>query len=405
MTIGGVRADALAAEFGTPALFIDTGVLDRAVDAMLAAGAPHNIAVSYAGKALLLTALARHLHRSPIGIDVCSLGELLTAERGGFEPYRLTMHGAGKTDEELDAALFGRVGRLVIDGMDELRRLVARAQGRGVDVLLRFNTGIEAHTHDFIRTAGERSKFGFAPAQVEEAAVLLRGCPSLRVRGVHGHIGSQIFEAMPFVENAQRLVALLERVRATGFGDAQTIVVGGGFGVQMEPGAIDQTIDVAGTLDAVARVVPPGIRVEIEPGRSLIAAAGTSLYRIVAIKQFDTRRFVIVDGSLADNPRPALYGSYHHFEAVAPSGAPLARVMVCGRSCESDELGEAMLPADVRAGDVVAMRTTGAYTYSMASNYNRFPRPPVVAVGGGNAHLWARREDTESLLDADAEKV
>lgn len=380
MTIGGARVDALAAQFGTPALFIDLAVLDRAIDATLAAAAPHNIAVSYAGKALLLTGLVRHLHSTPLGIDVCSLGELLAAERGGFEPVRLTMHGAGKTDEELDAALSGRISRLVIDGMDELRRLVARAERGGVDVLLRFNTGIEAHTHDFVRTAGDRSKFGFAPGELGEAAALLRGCSALRVRGVHGHIGSQIFETMPFVENAQRLVTLLGSVRAEGFGDARTLVVGGGFGVQMDPASTDQTVDIAGTLDAVARVVPAGIHVEIEPGRSLIAAAGTSIYRVVAIKQFETRRFAIVDGSLADNPRPALYGAHHHFEAAAPSGAPLAPAMVCGRSCESDELGEAMLPADMRAGDLVAMHTTGAYTYSMSSNYNRFARPPVVAV-------------------------
>ena len=161
-------------------------------------------------------------------------------------------------------------------------------------------------------------------------------------------------------------------MRAAGFAAADTLIVGGGFGVQMEPDAKDQTIDIAGTLDAVARVVPSGIHVEIEPGRALIAAAGTSLYRVVAVKRFEGRRFVIVDGSLADNPRPVMYGAYHHFEAVEPR-TPLAPALVCGRSCEADELGEAMLPEDLRAGDLVVMHTTGAYTYSMASNYNLVP--------------------------------
>ena len=391
MILGGERVDALAERFGTPLLVIDLDALDRALDGMLAAASPHNIGISYAAKALLLPGLVRHLHPRPVGIDAASIGELTVALRGGFEPSRLTLHGAGKKPEEFDAVLDGRAGRIVIDGLDELRAFVARANGRSVDVLLRFNTGIEAHTHDFIRTAGNRSKFGFAPSEADEAFALLRQAPALRVRGAHGHIGSQIYDALPYVENARRLIELLERMRAAGFNVTDTIIVGGGFGVRMHPDAKDETIDIAGTLDAVARVVPPGIHVEIEPGRALIGAAGTSIYRVMAVKRFEGRRFVIVDGSMADNPRPALYGAYHHFEAVEPRTA-LAPVMVCGRSCEADELGEAMLPGDLRAGDLVVMRTTGAYTYSMSSNYNWFPRPPVIAVGAGEPQVWAERE-------------
>jgi diaminopimelate decarboxylase len=401
-TIGGVRVDAIAERFGTPALVLDAEAIDRSIESVLAAAAPHGIAVSYAGKALLVTALVRRLRAHPIGIDVSSLGELLTCERGGFEAARLTLHGAGKTDAELDAALDGRVGRIVIDGMDEVRRLIARANGRRCDVLLRFNTGIEAHTHEFIRTAGDRSKFGFALGEADEAYALLRSAPSLRVRGVHGHVGSQIYEAMPFVENAQRLTALLATMRDAGFSDADTIVIGGGFGVRMHPHAGDETIDVAGALDAVMRVVPPGIRVEIEPGRMLIAHAGTSVYRVMAVKQFEGRRFVVVDGSLADNPRPALYDAYHHIEAADASEAPLTPATVCGRSCEADELGEAMLPDDLRAGSLLCVNDTGAYTYSMASNYNRFPRPPIVAAERGEMTLWARREADAELVALDS---
>ncbi len=392
MLLGGERADALAERFGTPLLVIDLRILDGALDAMLAAAAPHNIAVSYAGKALLLPGLVRHLHPRPIGIDVSSIGEIAVAERGGFEASRLTLHGAGKTAEEHEAVFEGRVGRIVIDGMDELHAFAARSSGRSANVLLRFNTGIEAHTHDFIRTAGSRSKFGFAPSEADDAFALLHNYPSLHVRGVHAHIGSQTYDTMPYVENAQRLVALLQKMRAAGFAGADTLIVGGGFGVQMEPDAKDQTIDIAGTLDAVARVVPAGIHVEIEPGRALIAAAGTSLYRVVAVKRFEGRRFIIVDGSLADNPRPVMYGAYHHFEAVEPR-TPLAPALVCGRSCEADELGEALLPEDLRAGDLVVMHTTGAYTYSMASNYNWFAKPPVIAVAAGEVQVWAQRGD------------
>jgi diaminopimelate decarboxylase len=397
MILGGERADALAERFGTPLLVIDLRALDDALDAMLAAAAPHNIAVSYAGKALLLVGLVQYLRTRPIGIDVSSIGEITVAESGGFEASRLTLHGAGKTAEELDAALDGRVGRIVVDGMDELHSLAARTAGRGVDMLLRFNTGIEAHTHEFIRTAGSRSKFGFAPGEADDALALLRNYPSLRLRGVHAHIGSQTYDTLPYVENAQRLFVLLQKLRAAGFDAADTIIVGGGFGVQMQPNAKDETIDIAGTLDAVARVVPAGIRIEIEPGRSLIAAAGTSLYRVVAVKRFEDRRFVIVDGSLADNPRPVMYGAYHHFEAAEPRTA-LIPAVVCGRSCESDELGEAMLPEDLRAGDLVVVHTTGAYTYSMASNYNYFSRPPVIAVGAGQPRVWAQREVVDTIL-------
>jgi len=397
ITIGGERADTLAERFGTPLVVLDLRVLDGALEAMLAAAAPHGIAVSYAGKALLLTALVRHLHPRPIGIDVCSLGELVTAERGGFEAGRLTLHGAGKTTQELEAALDGRVGRIVVDGMDELRRLTSLLRGRGCELLLRFNTGIEAHTHDFVRTAGDRSKFGFAPSEEDAALEILRAHPSLRLRGVHAHVGSQIYDTMPYVENARRLVAALQQAREAGFDQADTIVIGGGFGVRMRPDAQDQAFDVAGTLDAVARVVPSGVRVEIEPGRALIGAAGTSLYRVVAVKRFEGRRFVIIDGSVADNPRPALYGAYHHVVSARASDTPLSLAMVCGRSCESDELGEAMLPEDLHAGDLVAMLTTGAYTYSMASNYNLFPRPAVIAVGAGEPQVWAQRESIDDL--------
>ena len=302
----------------------------------------------------------------------------------------MTLHGAGKTPEEHEAALEGRVGRIVIDGMDELHAFVARVNGRSADVLLRFNTGIEAHTHDFIRTAGNRSKFGFAPSEADEAFALLRE------RAIATHAWrSRAYRLANLRRDAIRreraaLDGTAARMRAAGFAAADIIIIGGGFGVQMRPDAKDETIDIAGTLDAVARVVPSDIQVEIEPGRALIAAAGTSLYRVMAVKRFEGRRFVIVDGSMADNPRPALYGAYHHFEAVEPR-TPLAPAMVCGRSCEATNSAKPCCPEDLRAGDLVVMRTTGAYTYSMSSNYNRFPRPPVIAVDGDQLQIWASR--------------
>ncbi len=400
MTIGGLSAESLAKRFGTPMLAIDLDVFDAALDDFLRAGERHGVRVSYAAKALLVTALARHLQPLPVGIDVVSLGELATCERAGIEASRLTLHGAGKLDDEIAAAFEGRVGRLVVDSVDELERVVALSAGRSLDVLLRINTGIEAHTHEFIRTAGDDSKFGLAPRDEARAFALLASQPSLRLVGVHGHVGSQVYEIEPFAANTQALAAALTRCREAGFHGADTIVTGGGFGVRMHPSAGDETLDVDRTFAAI-RAAAPHAKLEVEPGRAVVAEAGTSIYRVMAIKRFAQRTFVVVDGGMADNPRPALYGAYHHIRAVGTSSAADIAVTICGRSCENDELGDALLPADIRAGDLLAVETTGAYTYSMASNYNRFPRPPVVAVTKREAQLWTRRETIEDVLRAD----
>ena len=392
LDLAGERADALAASFGTPLAVIDLARLDRSIAAMRAACDPHGVKISYAGKALLVTALARRLDAAGLGIDVCSLGELVTAERAGIAPSRLTLHGAGKTDEELRAALDGRVGRVVVDGLDELSRLHAMRTDRALDVLLRLNTGIEAHTHEFVRTAGDNSKFGFAPHEERAAFDLLARSAHLRLRGVHSHIGSQIYDAQPFAANAAYLADALTRARDAGF-DVDAMVCGGGFG---------ETLDVAAPIAAmVPHARAARAHLEIEPGRALVAKTGTSLYRIVARKRYDARTFLIVDGSLADNPRPALYDAHHDIVAVAPTGAPEIEMTICGRSCENDFLGTARLPDDIAVGSLLAVRTTGAYTYSMASNYNRFPRPALVAVGDGAPYELARRETIDEVLRAD----
>jgi diaminopimelate decarboxylase len=400
LCIGGVRAGDLASAQGTPALFLDLAVLDASVRELLDACAPHGVGISYAAKALLVVAFARRLRAFPIGIDVASIGELVTAERGGITSNRITFHGAGKSDEELDAALDGRCARIVVDGIEELERLAARAKGRKADVLLRLNTGIEAHTHELVRTAGDDTKFGFPPRQETLAIELLRGAPALRLIGVHAHIGSQIYEPGAFAANAAALADAAQRFRQAGF-EVECVVVGGGFGVQMHPELDDERIDFRTTLDAIAAAVPKPLRCEIEPGRAIVAAAGTSLYRVLATKRYARRTFAIVDGSLADNPRPAIYGAYHHALVARSSQAPLHPVTLCGRSCENDVLGEVALPADLRAGDLVAMCTTGAYTYSMAGNYNRFSRPPVVAIENGALQLYARRETVDDVLRSD----
>jgi diaminopimelate decarboxylase len=350
------------------------------------------------------------MKHTQLHLDVCSLGELTAAERAAFPPDRISMHGCGKTDEELDAAAEGRVARIIVDNLDELRRLAQRGNGdRPISLLLRLNTGIEAHTHEFIRTSGDKTKFGFDPDALPVALSVLRAHPNLRFLGLHAHIGSQIYEQQAFTANAQALLERAAYCAQSGF-TSEHVVVGGGFGVQVHPEE-PSLLDLPATLGAIAatvrteaarlRISQP--RVGIEPGRAMIAHAGTSLYTLMAVKPEFGRPYAIVDGGVYENPRPALYDAYHHVVAASRESAQLAETVLCGRTCENDRLGTAQLPDDLRAGELIAMCTTGAYTYSMASNYNRFTRPAVVAVRAGTHRLVARRESIDDVLRSDCD--
>ena len=410
-TIGGVSPETLARTYGTPLLAIDTTVLDAALARFASIATELDLDVCYAGKALLVVALAERLKATAIGLDICSLGELFTAERAGFPASRMLMHGCGKTGEELAAAAAGRVGRIVIDNREELERLaaiVATAGGaRPIDVLLRVNPGIEAHTHAYVRTGGEDSKFGFSRAAVDAAIDVVLGSPALHLIGIHTHIGSNLFEAEPY--EASIAIALEIYARAAKRGaPLRELIVGGGFGVDAHPGG--EHLDLEATLRALAtraeieaaRLGVARPRIGIEPGRAIVAEAGTSLYRVVTVKHQGSRRFAIVDGGIADNPRPALYGAYHHPVALGRSfAAQTEETTICGRSCENDEMVVAALPVDLGAGDLLALQTAGAYTYSMASNYNRFPRPPVIFAGDGNHRAVTRRESLADLVRND----
>jgi diaminopimelate decarboxylase len=409
LTLGGIPAVELVHSYDTPLLVIDLEVVDASIAALRAAQSGDDLEISYAAKAFLTVAFARHLADRGVGLDVCSLGELVTAERAEFPRERLTLHGAGKSDDELAAAAAGRVGAIVVDGLDELRRLAALpAVSRSLAVLLRLNTGIEAHTHAFVRTGGDDTKFGLHRRDEDEAAALLRANPQLRFDGLHAHVGSQIYQPQAFLANAETLLAAAERFTRLGL-EVRRIVVGGGFGVQTHPDAQAEILDLAATIGALSERVRswgdalklPHPRTGIEPGRAIVGPAGTTLYRVLAVKRQSSRTFVIVDGGVAENPRPALYGAYHHVLAVRRHFGDADEVTLCGRSCENDELGVARLPRDLGGGDLLAMCTTGAYTYSMAGNYNRFPRPAVVGIANRKHRLLARRESLEDVLRND----
>ncbi|HYL26317.1 MAG TPA: diaminopimelate decarboxylase [Candidatus Nitrosotalea sp.] len=410
LLLGGIPAKQLADRYGTPLLVVNLDVVDAAIGAFAQLGGPEALEVSYAAKAFVTVEFARHLATRSIGLDVCSIGELTTAERGGFPAERITLHGAGKSDEELRAACAGRVGAIVVDGIEELERLARFSGSRcGAAVLLRLNVGIEAQTHAFVRTGGDDTKFGIHPRDEAAAIALLRSRPHLRYEGLHAHVGSQVRERAAYRANAAALMEAASRFAAAGL-TSRRIVIGGGFAIATHPDAPGESLDVAATVhDALAlvsaaarenRIAPP--RLGIEPGRAIVALAGTTLYRVLAVKRQSHRTFVIVDGGIAENPRPALYGARHLVIAADSAGGDAADFTLCGRSCENDELGIARLPSSLRSGALLAMCATGAYTFSMAGNYNRFPRPAVLAVGGGSDRLLARRESLDDVLRGDA---
>jgi len=332
----------------------------------------------------------------------------MVAERAAFPAARITLHGAGKSEAELRAAVDGRVGRIVVDGVDELARLASF--GRPANVMLRLNTGIEVHTHAFVRTGGSDTKFGLAQHDEPAAAEILLANPQLRFAGVHAHIGSQIFDNAPFVANSHALVEAVARFAAHGL-RAERIIVGGGFGTPTHPDDEGVPLDIGATIADVARCVrecagdlglaPP--RLSIEPGRAIVASAGTTIYTVLAVKRQSHRTFVVVDGGMYENPRPALYGARYRVLAVEPSAASTEVMTICGRTCENDELAKAALPADLQPGALLAMQTTGAYTFSMAGNYNRLPRPAVAAIQAGAHRPWVRRETVDDVIRDDVE--
>ena len=371
------------------------------------AAAQRGAEVSYAAKAFATIEFLRHLERHPIGVDVCSLGELLTAERAGFAAERITLHGAGKSDEELNAACTGHIGCVALDSLAELERLAALSRdGAPIDVMLRLNVGIEAGGHAFVRTGGDDTKFGIHGRDEAAAATMLAANPQLRFVGLHAHVGSQIDEAAVYAATASVLLAAAERFGLLGL-NAARIVIGGGYAVPSHPGGeqLDLAAAITAAQESIAKAArerglrPPSLG--IEPGRAVVALAGTTLYRVLAVKRQSHRSFVVVDGGVAENPRPALYGARHHVVAATPLRETPQEVTLCGRSCENDELGTVLLGRDVAPGALLAMCSTGAYTYSMAGNYNRFPRPAVAGIANGTHRLLARRETLEDVLRND----
>ncbi len=422
VSIAGVDVRDLAAEFGTP-LF----VLDEADFRMRAAAfreayddpqAPAD--VFYAGKAFLSATVARWVAEEGLGLDVCSGGELLTAVRAGFPPDRIALHGNNKSTDELELALSSGVGRYVVDSFEEIVRLADAATRHGVvaDVLVRVTVGVEAHTHEFIATAHEDQKFGLSLAggAAEEAVRRVVKLPSLRLLGLHSHIGSQIFDTAGFEVSAHRLVGLAANIRDEHGLEVAELDLGGGMGIAYLDGEDPMTPgDMADLLRSIVvrECAAYGLtlpRLAVEPGRAIVGPSMVTLYEVGTVKEVDlgsghARHYVSVDGGMSDNIRTALYDADYTVRLVSrvSEAAPvLSRVV--GKHCESGDVvvRDCWLPGDLEAGDLLAVAATGAYCRAMASNYNHVPRPAVVSVKDGAAQVVLRRETPDDLLALDA---
>ncbi len=413
LEIGGCDCVLLARKFGTPLYVMDEALIRencRRYRTAFSAHYPAPVRVAYAAKAFLTLYMVHIVEEEGLWMDVASGGELFTALKGGLRPDRIILHGNNKSDEEITLALRHHIGRIVLDSEDELDQIESLAKGMGVkvQVLLRITPGVEAHTHQFNKTGQIDTKFGIPM----EGGLAFRAVKKalekehLQLTGLHCHIGSQVFQSKPFEVAAEVMISFAAELKKKMGFDLKELNLGGGLGVRYvaddDPPAIEEFVEsvcrsVAENCQRFGMQLPV---LMVEPGRSIVGEAGVTLYTIGVLKEIPgVRTYVAVDGGMSDNPRPALYNA-RYFAVLANRAREEADtlVTVAGKHCESDPLiWDIALPKPKR-GDLLAVFTTGAYNYSMSSNYNRFVRPPVVFVRDGRASLVCRRESYDDLL-------
>ena len=416
LEIGGCDTVELARTYGTPLYVMDEALIRERCRAYMNAfrGTGLKFQVAYASKAFCTMAMCRLAAEEGLSLDVVSDGELYTALKAGYPPERIHFHGNNKTPAELEMALDAGIGCFVVDNFTELKMLNAMAgeKGKKAKILLRITPGVAAHTHDYISTGQTDSKFGFdlESGAAYDAAKQAIECEHLELLGLHSHIGSQIFEVEGFrmaVEKAANFAADLRDQ----LGILLSVInVGGGFGIRYKEG--DTPLPVERYVEAIAGAVKetfsmrdyPLPEVWIEPGRSIVGEAGTTLYTVGTFKEIPgVRKYIAVDGGMTDNPRPALYQSEYEAMLANRANEPAEEIVsIAGKACESGDMliWDLHLPK-ARHGDILAVSCTGAYNYSMASNYNRIPRPAVVFVKDGKADLVVQRETYEHLVSLD----
>lgn len=417
LTIGGVDTVDLANEYGTPAYIIDEDTVRANMRAYLGAAKAcfgEDAMPLYASKALSCKEIYRIAAQEGLGIDCVSGGELYTAKCVNFPAERIYFHGNNKTDRDIRDAMDMGVGMIVVDNADELGAVNAEAAERGLiqNILLRITPGIDPHTHKAIMTGNVDSKFGSAieTGQAMEIVKNALSCSNVDLAGFHCHIGSQIFDVSPFSDAADIMVRFIADVKREFGCEIRQLNLGGGLGVRYTEH--DPQIDYSAAVSEIAAHVKRacdtyGVKiptVRLEPGRSIVAAAGITLYTVGSVKEIrGFKNYISVDGGMTDNPRYALYQSRYTALVANKASEPRSlRASLAGRCCESGDLiGEDMDIQKPSRGDILAVLTTGAYNYSMASNYNRLPRPPVIFVKDGKARTVVRRETYEDIVRAD----
>ena len=417
LIIGGVDTVELASTFGTPAYILDESVIRKncriyknAAEKYFGEGA----LPLYASKALCFTEIYRIAAEEGLGVDCVSGGELYTAKKAGFPADKIYFHGNNKTDKDINDAMDMGVGTFVVDNCDELFAVNETASKRGIRqrILLRITPGIDPHTHRAVVTGNVDSKFGSAieTGQAMDIVKKALSLPSVVLAGLHCHIGSQIFDLGPFSDAADIMIRFIGSIKEECGYEIDELNLGGGLGVRYTE--YDRSIDYEAAIRDIASVVTGFCesnkikmpKVRLEPGRSLVAAAGITLYTVGGVKEIPGfKNYISVDGGMPDNPRYALYQSAYTAVIANRAAEPADYVAtIAGRCCESgDLLGENMHIQKAKRGDILAVLVTGAYNYSMASNYNRIPRPPVIMVRDGEARIAVRRETYEDIVRND----
>ena len=417
LTVSGTDTVDLAAEYGTPLYVMDEEMVRkncRRFNDSMKKFYGEKGEVHYAGKAFSCMEMCRIIASEGIGLDAVSIGELYTALKAGFPMEKIGFHGNNKTDAELEFAVENGVGHIIVDNISELQRLeaIAADKGRKPAVMFRIKPGIDAHTHDFVKTGQIDSKFGFAleTGEAFEAVKEALNCENLTLAGLHCHIGSQIFDIAPFEEAAKVMLGFIAKIKAELGYEVPGLNLGGGFGIKYMEKDDPQPFEVF--LERVSAVVKGECEklgltqpfMYIEPGRSIAAPAGLTLYTVGARKEIpNIRTYISVDGGMADSPRYILYKS--EYEAIVANKANEERtekVTIAGKCCESGDLiGENMSLQHAESGDIIAVCATGAYNYSMSSNYNRLQKPAVVFVNKGASRIAVKRETLDDIIRND----
>ena len=417
LTIGGADVVSLAKKYGTPLYIMDEDKIRRTCkeyqNAMTEAFG-NNFTVNFASKAFSTKAIYKIIDGEGLSADVVSGGELFTALSANFPSKKISFHGNNKTRDEIVFALKSDIKQFIVDNSEELKIINDEAGklSKIADISFRIKPGVDAHTHDFVKTGQIDSKFGVALENGEALEIIKTALSmeNIRLVGLHCHIGSQIFDSEPFSHAAKVMLEFIAKIKSEFGFEIRELDLGGGFGVKYvnddDPKAISEAVrsfaeTVKNECEKLGISLP---HISIEPGRSIVADAGITVYTVGSVKKIEgIRTYVAVDGGMTDNPRYALYGSeYTMLLPERPLAEKAETYTVAGRNCESgDLLGENISLPEVNAGDLLCVLTTGAYNYSMASNYNRVPRPPVIMVNGEEDRLVVKRETYEDLISND----